>query len=104
MAKTLALVFLSLAIFLDRAENASNGSLPDLRTSSLAPISDTLKSYLVDAIKVIKNNALHRDSVDWPGVEAQTFKIKSPLQHVLMKIVIRPSASFCKHWGIATVF
>lgn len=44
-----------------------------LQNSITSGLADSLKSYLLDAIQIVKTNALHRDSINWPKMEEQIF-------------------------------
>lgn len=49
------------------------GPLVFFQAPSTQTLPDSLKSYLIEAIQIVKNNALHRDSINWFKTEEQIF-------------------------------
>ncbi len=49
------------------------GPLVFFQAPSTQTLPDSLKSYLIEAIQIVKNNALHRDSINWFKAEEQIF-------------------------------
>lgn len=73
-------VLLYLAVFfgIDKVNNISRTkptvhTVDLLQSASTRASPDSLKSYLIEAIQIVKNNALYRDSVNWPKTEEQIF-------------------------------